>query len=142
MPAIIFKHLILFIMKSIRLMLVAIMAIIGTTVYGQEKNTSFKVYGNCEMCKKRIEKAANIEGVKSANWNVETKMMTLAFNTDKVSEKDVQKQIAKAGHDTQDLSASDAAYDKLPGCCQYDRKGASQGEHEGHQQEKSQQHNH
>lgn len=131
-------------MKSIRLMLVAVMAIIGTALYGQEKNTSFKVYGNCEMCKKRIEKAANIEGVKSANWNVETKMMTLVFNEDKVSEKDVQKQIAKTGHDTQDLSASNAAYDKLPGCCQYDRKDTSPGEHEGHQQGKSQkqQHNH
>ncbi|MFD2963960.1 MULTISPECIES: heavy-metal-associated domain-containing protein [Olivibacter] len=129
-------------MKSIRLMLVASMAIIGTAVYGQEKNTSFKVYGNCEMCKKRIEKAANIEGVESANWNVDTKMMALAFNAGKVSEKDVQKQIAKAGHDTQDISAPNTAYNKLPGCCQYDRKDTSQDGHKGHQQEKPQQHNH
>ncbi|MEH6307185.1 heavy-metal-associated domain-containing protein [Olivibacter sp. CPCC 100613] len=127
-------------MKSFRLMPLAIMAIMGTAVYGQEKSTSFKVYGNCEMCKKRIEKAANVEGVKSASWNVETKMMTLAFNADKVSAADVQKQIARAGHDTRDVAAPDKIYNELPECCQYVRKDAIRDEHEAHQQKQQDNH--
>jgi len=39
----------------------------------QKKNTkiSFEVKGNCEMCKKRIEKAAfSVKGVKMATWDI------------------------------------------------------------------------
>ncbi|MFC6102257.1 heavy-metal-associated domain-containing protein [Olivibacter domesticus] len=129
-------------MKSIRFMLVAIMAIIGTAVYGQEKTTSFKVYGNCEMCKKRIEKAANIEGVSKATWDVDSKMMTVAFDSGKVNDKDIQKRIAQIGHDTQNFSAKDVTYNKLPECCQYDRKIAANTENEEHQEQDSHQHKH
>lgn len=40
------------------------------------------------MCKKRIEKAANeLEGVSSANWDVESKEFTAQYDPSKVSEK-------------------------------------------------------
>jgi hypothetical protein len=35
---------------------------------------------------------------------------------------DVKKAIAKAGHDSDEVKATDADYDKLHGCCQYERK--------------------
>ncbi|MEY3194639.1 MAG: hypothetical protein RIQ78_736, partial [Bacteroidota bacterium] len=39
----------------------------------------FKVYGNCGMCEQRIEKAASIKGVKSADWDVDTKILSITF---------------------------------------------------------------
>lgn len=113
-------------------MLIAMMAIVGTAVYGQEKTVSFKVYGNCEMCKKRIEKAADIKGVSTATWDVDSKMMAVVFNPDKTSQEEIQKGIAQAGHDTQDFAAPDSSYDQLPGCCQYDRKNVSDAAHSAH----------
>nr|NQU90279.1 heavy-metal-associated domain-containing protein [Bacteroidota bacterium] len=100
------------------------------------KTEEFKVYGNCGMCEKRIEKAAkSVDGVESADWDQETTMITVKYNPDDVELLDVHKAIAKVGHDTEKAQAEDKVYDALPGCCQYDRsddKKEEQG-HDGHQ---------
>jgi copper chaperone CopZ len=86
------------------------------------KKASFTVAGNCGMCKKRMEKAVSgLEGVVEAVWSAETKKMAIKYNADKVSVSDVKKKIAEVGHDTDEFKASKEVYDKLPGCCLYDR---------------------
>ncbi len=84
--------------------------------------TSFKVWGNCESCKKRIEKAAKTDGVKTAEWSEEKKMITVKFDPSKISADQIQQNIAKVGYDTEKYKADEDAYNKLPKCCQYDRK--------------------
>lgn len=75
------------------------------------------------MCEARIEEAANsVEGVNSAVWNVETKKVHLSFNHDKTSLDEIHKVIASAGHDTDQETASEEAYNNLPPCCQYTRE--------------------
>ncbi|PRX56146.1 heavy-metal-associated domain-containing protein [Flagellimonas meridianipacifica] len=92
----------------------------------QEKSSEFEVLGNCNGCKKRIEKAANsLEGVASATWNKDTKILQVAYDSNKTSLEEVSKAINEVGHDTKFGRASDGAYDALPGCCQYDRKSDS-----------------
>ncbi len=83
--------------------------------------TSFKVWGNCDMCKKRIEKAAKTDGVKSAVWNEESKLITISFAPAKISVDKIQQNIANSGYDTEKYKANDSAYHQLPQCCQYDR---------------------
>lgn len=80
---------------------------------------SIKVSGNCGMCKKRIEKAAmSVPGVKSANWDSDTKILVVTYAKESKSD-EVQKAIAKVGHDTPKYKSTKAVYDDLPGCCQY-----------------------
>ena len=86
------------------------------------KTESFKVWGNCEICQARIEKAAKVEGVSKASWDKTTKLLTLVYDPSKVKSDDIQKRIAAIGHDTEKIKADDKAYTKLPGCCKYDRK--------------------
>ena len=62
--------------------------------------TQFKVFGNCNQCKTRIEKAVKIDEVKYAKWNKSTKMLRLAFENTITSDS-LQKRIASVGHDTQ-----------------------------------------
>lgn len=82
----------------------------------------FKVSGNCEMCKSRIEKAAlSVKGVISAKWDVDAKLIHLDFDSKMTSKGSISKAIAKAGHDTELDKASKAAYEGLPSCCLYDR---------------------
>jgi periplasmic mercuric ion binding protein len=88
---------------------------------GSKKET-IKVWGNCGMCKKTIEKAAKTAGATSANWNEETKELKVTYASSKTSNNNIQQAIAKAGYDTEGFTASNAAYDKLHGCCKYDRK--------------------
>lgn len=89
---------------------------------GELTKTSFKVWGNCDQCKKRIEKAAKVDGVKTADWNVDTQIMTVSFHPEKISLDKIEQHIAKAGHDTEKFKADDKDYLNLPKCCQYDRK--------------------
>ncbi len=104
------------------------MVFVGLSVQAQEKKNknakyTIEVNGNCEQCKKRIEKAAfSVSGVKSANWNVETHQLSLILNEEKTSVLDVKKAIAKVGHDTDEVKATDEIYENLHSCCKYERK--------------------
>lgn len=110
-------------MKKISISAIAIMALLGIqNGFAENKSEKFKVSGNCEMCEKRIEKAAQgVAGVSKADWNKETKQMTVAFDAAKTSLDKVEAAIAKAGHDTPLHKADAKTYDALPGCCKYDR---------------------
>lgn len=83
---------------------------------------TFKVSGNCEMCKSTIETTAkSLPGVNAANWNMETKKLHVSFNEAKSSLSDIHKAIAKSGYDTELETAPKDAYNNLPACCQYTR---------------------
>jgi len=90
-----------------------------TTVDKKATTCTFEVSGVCGMCEERIEEAAVIPGVKFADWNRETHIITVVYKPKKVSEAEIQKAIAAVGHDTPTAKATEAVYDKLPGCCQY-----------------------
>jgi membrane fusion protein, copper/silver efflux system len=80
----------------------------------------FKVSGNCEQCKDRIETAAkSVSGVSSADWNSETKMLHVQFDRAKTNSDAIQKAIAAVGHDTEKYKAPNAVYKSLPECCLY-----------------------
>lgn len=88
----------------------------------KEETKEVKVYGNCGMCEKRIEKAASaVDGVSSADWDVKTKMMKFTYNNEKTKELSVEKAVAAVGHDTDKVRAKDEVYIKLPDCCLYER---------------------
>lgn len=83
--------------------------------------TEFKALGNCGMCKSRIEKALKAEGVESAVWDKDTKIATVVFDASIISEEQLHKNVAEAGHDTEKFRAPEEVYSKLPGCCKYER---------------------
>jgi len=77
------------------------------------------VNGVCGECKERIEKAAYIPGVKRAEWDKNTKELTVSFRTSKTTLEAIETSIAAAGHDAGDIKASDSTYNNLPSCCAY-----------------------
>ena len=84
---------------------------------------SFGVRGNCGMCKNTIEKAANgVEGVGSANWDVDKKKIDVSFDDTKTDAMAIHKAIAASGYDTEKVAGDLDAYDGLPGCCKYDHE--------------------
>ncbi|WP_291860686.1 heavy-metal-associated domain-containing protein [Marinilabilia sp.] len=106
--------------KTILLILLMIGAVVAT--FAQSKTEKFEVKGNCGMCEIRIEKAANsVEGVTSSDWNKETGMMIVTYDEGKTNIHHIHMAIVKVGHDTNMNKAPDDVYEKLPGCCKYDR---------------------
>ncbi len=85
-------------MKTLLFLATFLIPLLG---FSNVQKAEFKVYGACGMCETRIEKTAkSVDGVTSADWNRENKMLTLEYDSDKVNVDDVHKKIAKAGHDT------------------------------------------
>jgi copper chaperone CopZ len=90
----------------------------------QERHTAiitaqYKVNGVCEQCKKRIEDATYIKGVKHADWSIDTHILTLRYDTTKTSADVILKAVADAGHDNEKYTAPDDAYQAIPKCCRY-----------------------
>jgi len=87
----------------------------------QMTELSFGVRGNCGMCKKTIEKAANkIDGVANATWDVDKKKIDVVFDATQTNEMAIHNAIAASGYDTDKVASDLNAYNNLPMCCQYD----------------------
>ena len=111
-------------MKAIILM--TLVAILSTALLNAQivnaKTETVKVYGNCGMCETTIEKAAKKKKLSKADWNEQTKIAIITYDSRKTDLDAVLKNIALAGYDNQNYLAPDDAYAKLPECCKYDRE--------------------
>jgi copper chaperone CopZ len=85
------------------------------------KTESVKIYGNCEMCEKTIETAGSVKKIANVDWNKDTKMATITYDSTKTNQDEILKRIALAGYDSDKFLAPDDVYSKLAGCCQYER---------------------
>lgn len=112
-------------MKSLRKIMIAVVVLLSTlAVNAQVKNKkteTVKISGNCGMCKKNIENAGNLKKVAVVNWDVDSKMATLTYDSSKTNADEILNRIAKAGYDNEKFSATEEQYKKLHTCCQYDR---------------------
>lgn len=118
-------------MKKYLVMMLAVLGVAFASQAQEKKNKNAKidveVNGNCDMCKKRIEKAAfAVKGVKSAEWHADDQTLHLIIDENKTSPIQVQESVAKAGHDTKydkkAIKATDEAYENLHNCCVYERE--------------------
>ena len=99
--------------------------LISSTTFAQTEqkitfsDTTFKVFGACEMCKNRIEDALKLKGVNMAIWDVDSKMLSLQFDPQKISLDKIENTIISVGHDLVIKKAKDFIYKDLPECCHY-----------------------
>lgn len=77
----------------------------------------------CESCKETLEKAMAYEkGVKESNLHVESKMLTVKYDSEKTTPEKIKKAVTMAGYDADDLVADPKAYENLDACCKKDYK--------------------
>lgn len=103
-----------------------VMALMSFTSQAQntstKKTSKFKVYGNCGMCKTKIEGAVNgTTGIYKATWDTKSKQMTVTYNPKKTTVSKIKQKIADVGYDSETHRAKKSTYDNLHGCCKYDR---------------------
>ena len=112
--------------KNITLILLFFLVINSTSaqIFNNKKyiEETFEVLGNCDMCKKKIQNAAiKLRGVKKAIWSTEEQRLTIKYNPEKISLEKIKHSIADEGYDTDDIKATQEAYDNLHYCCKYKR---------------------
>jgi periplasmic mercuric ion binding protein len=122
---------------SIILFIVTVFA--APPVLAQDKvvKANIKVYGNCGMCKERIETALDKSGVKMSAWDIKSKNLEVVYNSKKITELQIHQLIANVGHDTDKVKAKDEVYSKLPFCCLY-----RDHDHSGIKDDKDSDHHH
>ncbi|MCA0349343.1 MAG: DUF3347 domain-containing protein [Bacteroidetes bacterium] len=110
--------------NSLKYLMIAFVMVSFISCNAQIKNAKteqIKIYGNCGMCKKTIEKAGNNKKVSQVDWDKDTKMATITYDAKATNKDEILKRIALAGYDSDSFLAPNDVYENLPGCCQYDR---------------------
>ena len=79
----------------------------------------FRVEGACEMCKERIEEAAKGKGVQKAEWDIDSKILTLQYFPAIANVNKIKDRIVEAGHDLLNKKVKNNVYNALPECCHY-----------------------
>lgn len=81
-----------------------------------------KINGNCGMCESIIEKSGNIKKVVKIDWDKESKIAIIIYDSTKTNLDEILNRIALSGYDNEKFSAPDEVYLNLHGCCQYERE--------------------
>lgn len=117
-------------MKTNLFCISVLIVLVANTAFAQNTTEKFEVKGSCSICEARIETAAkSVKGVSAADWNQKEAMLAVTFDKSKTDIHKIQAAIAAVGHDTPMHKAKDEVYNKLPGCCKYDRAEANKHEH-------------
>ncbi len=111
--------------KLVPLILLLIVAYTATAQKKNEKTDSIYVYGECGQCKDRIEKTLKRMNVYASNWDIDSKILVVTYDSNVITREQIERKMAFVGHDTKIFKADDRTYSKLPDCCHYEREGST-----------------
>lgn len=113
--------------NSMRNFSVLLMMVLGISIFttseartteGGIEEVQIQTNAICGECKERLEDALfMVKGVKKANLDLETKVMTVEFKTNKTSLDEIKKVIVDTGYDADELKANSKVRSNLPYCC-------------------------
>jgi periplasmic mercuric ion binding protein len=99
----------------------AFLLMFSSSGFSQGRNTEeleIKTSAQCPMCKESIEKMLTFErGVRNALLDMETKKVTVRYNSRRTNPDNLRKAINKLGYDADDKEGDPEAYSNLPACC-------------------------
>lgn len=88
---------------------------------GGPETIKIKTDAVCGECKARIEgNVVKLKGVKNAILDLETKVLTVTYNTDKVDAAAIKKAVTDTGYSADDIAGDANTRTSLPHCCQKD----------------------
>ncbi len=85
------------------------------------RTVNVRIDGDCGMCEKTIERVGTVKGESAVDWDVDTHMASVTYDSMRTDLDVVLQRVAQAGYDNERFLAPKEAYSKLPGCCQYER---------------------
>lgn len=110
-----------------RTILIALILICGVRLNAQDHKVEIKTSAICEMCQYAIEKEMAFEkGVKSAELDLDTKILTVFYKPKKTNADKIRKRVSLTGYHADSVKRDPEAYEKLPDCC---KDGAHANEH-------------
>jgi copper chaperone CopZ len=92
------------------------------------QQVTVRIDGDCPMCEKRIENVGSVPEEALVDWDWEEKTAVITYDSTRTDLVAILQRIAAEGYDTEQMLATDEAYEALPSCCQYDRRLKREGE--------------
>ncbi|WP_281635229.1 DUF3347 domain-containing protein [Flavobacterium marginilacus] len=107
--------------KNIMIAMLLLLSAIGSTQIKNPIKANIQIYGSCGMCKNNIEQAGNQKNIVAVDWDKNTKIASITYDSKKTNTDQILKRIALAGYDSSSFLAPASAYAKLSDCCKYTR---------------------
>lgn len=107
-------------MKNIRISIIILLAFLFSSLEGIAQVDTVKIATSslCSTCKKKIEHDLSFEkGVKKSEVDIDTKVVTVIFDSKKTNPDKIRMAITKSGYDADSLKADSKAFNRLPDCC-------------------------
>ncbi len=117
-------------MKTIKSILAVMLVLVAfATVSAQKMQTvTILTSAQCDMCEEKLEKNIAFEkGVSSVDLDVQSKKLTVTFNSNKTNVESLRKAVTMLGYDADGMVANSEAYSKLPDCCKKPVKSSNSG---------------
>ncbi len=85
---------------------------------GGKEKVVIQTSAQCGECQEKIESAIKkLDGIKSVDLNLDTKKVTVVYDSLLTTLDKIKSAISNAGYDADDVKANSTAYDNLPSCC-------------------------
>ncbi|MEJ8801721.1 heavy-metal-associated domain-containing protein [Pontibacter sp. H249] len=106
-------------LKSLLVILTLTLISFGANAQNKNEQTvKIKTSAVCDMCKTTLEKAMAYEkGVKKSSLDVDSKILTVVFDSRKTNADNLRKAVNESGYDADNKPASERAYKRLDDCC-------------------------
>ena len=108
-------------MKAMLLAACLLPALNSSAQLENQRTDTVRISGNCGMCERTIEKAGSEEGVSAVDWDMDSGVAVVSYDSTRTTIDAILQRVADAGYDNGRFRAPDKVYDNLHGCCQYDR---------------------
>lgn len=104
-------------MKGILALIIVVLSV--GFAHGQNTDeVQIKISAECGSCKERIEGKLNYTaGIKFAELDVRSKVLTVKYSKKKLSLDDIKKMVSEIGYDADEVKAVPTSVEALPTCC-------------------------
>lgn len=116
-------------MKRLAITLCLCLFILGIASAQEKKTEKAEILTSaiCEMCKETIEYELTFtKGIKFVELDVDSKIVTVEFNSKKISMEEIRNSISGIGYHADSVKRDPKAYANLPFCC---RDGGHDNDH-------------
>ena len=99
-------------------MVLALLSMNAQAQDSKKQTVEIKTSAVCNMCKKTLEKELDYDiFVQSSTLDVNSKVLTVVFDSRKTSADNIRKAVTETGYDADGKPAQERAYNRLDDCC-------------------------
>lgn len=104
--------------KMTRTFILFVFVLLASAAAAQTDTVRIRTSAQCETCREKLERDLGyIKGVQHIELDLETSVLTVAFDGSRTNAVKIRKAVTRSGYDADEMPADPRAYQRLPACC-------------------------